>query len=251
MDRQQSLIEAIDVPAALGFLSRLPIPVDGDKAAARGAGVVWAYPVAGLAIGLILALLATMLNTMLPPAFTAAITLAAGVVITGALHEDGLADTCDGFWGGWTRERRLEIMKDSRIGAYGVIALVLSLLLRWIGLTAVIEAGMIWAIIAIAAASRAAMTPLMALPNARGSGVSATVGRPTRSAITLAVALGAVSLLPLGVSGFALILTVALTAFALSRLAQAKISGQTGDVLGATQQAAEITMLTTLAALLV
>jgi len=115
-----------DVPAALGLLTRLPVPVDTDHATARAAKAAWAYPLVGLVLALLLAVIGWLASGLMPE-IRAAILLAAGVIITGALHEDGLADAVDGLWGGWDKARRLEIMKDSHIGAYGVIGLVLSL----------------------------------------------------------------------------------------------------------------------------
>jgi len=120
-----------DIPAAIGLLSRLPVPVDTDLATRRGARAAWAYPLAGLVVGALAGLVAQVALWLgLPPSIAALLALAAMIAITGALHEDGLADSADGLWGGWDRARRLEIMKDSRIGTYGVLALGLTLLLR-------------------------------------------------------------------------------------------------------------------------
>ncbi|MEL6701469.1 MAG: adenosylcobinamide-GDP ribazoletransferase, partial [Pseudomonadota bacterium] len=131
-DSDTGLIELADIPRAIGFLTRLPLRVDGDAAVARGAGCVWAYPIAGLVVGTVVAaILWALMAVGVPAALTAGGAVAAGLFVTGALHEDGMADTVDGLWGGWTRERRLEIMKDSRIGAYGVLALVVTVGLRW------------------------------------------------------------------------------------------------------------------------
>ncbi|MEL6640743.1 MAG: adenosylcobinamide-GDP ribazoletransferase, partial [Pseudomonadota bacterium] len=119
-----ALIDRHDVPAALGLLTRLPIPVDAEKAQARGAAAAWAYPIVGLVLGAILVCAAWGLSALgVPEEVTALLLIATAVVITGALHEDGLADSADGLWGGWDKTRRLEIMKDSSIGAYGVLAL--------------------------------------------------------------------------------------------------------------------------------
>ncbi|MEM6896800.1 MAG: adenosylcobinamide-GDP ribazoletransferase [Pseudomonadota bacterium] len=250
MAQQPSLIEARDLPAAVGLLTRLPVTVDGQWAAARGARAAWAYPLAGLLVGALVCALAAGLSGVLSPGFAAAMALAAGIIVTGALHEDGLADSADGLWGGWTRERRLEIMKDSRIGTYGVLALVLSLLLRWQGLSALIGAEAWWAIAIIPAVSRGAMVPLMALRQARPGGVSAAVGRPPAPTILLALALSALLLLPLGGAGFGVALTLAVTAAAVALIAQVKIGGQTGDILGASQQITEIAALAVAAGLL-
>jgi adenosylcobinamide-GDP ribazoletransferase len=178
--------------------------------------------------------------------------LLAGAVTTGALHEDGLADTVDGFFGGWTRERRLDIMKDSHIGSYGTLALILSVLARWAALCAVLPVS-IWAVVAVAALSRAPMAVVMwALPNARGQGLSQSVGRPDAQAAWVAVALALIAgVLALELAATLMVaLCVAVAVLGLMALARARIGGQTGDVLGATQQVAEVVALCVLAGFL-
>ncbi len=247
------LMSLTDIPAAVGLLTRLPVPVNVERATARGAKAAWAYPLVGLVLALLVSLPAWALSDLLPPAILAALVLSALVVLTGALHEDGLADTADGLWGGWEPARRLEIMKDSQIGSYGVIALVLSLLLRWMGLTAVIEMDLLLpALIAVAMLSRAGMVAVMtALPNARDGGLSKRVGRPDGRAAGLAVLLaGAIALLSCGGAAVLLILAVAMAALAVGAVAKAKIGGQTGDILGATQQISETLSLLILASVL-
>ncbi|MDF0597259.1 adenosylcobinamide-GDP ribazoletransferase [Psychromarinibacter halotolerans] len=239
-----------DVIAALGLLTRLPLP---GRASHRGAEAAWAWPLAGLTVALLAAVLAGIGGWIgLPVTLCAGLLIAALVVMTGALHEDGLADVADGFWGGFTNERRLEIMKDSRIGSYGVIALVLSLGLRWQAV-AVLIAGGAWIgpLLAAAMLSRAPMAVLLQeMPNARGVGLSQAVGRPGRAAAAtgMLVTLG-VSLLLAGSGAVWVALAVALAAFGVARVAQAKVGGQTGDVLGATQQVSEVVALCAFAAL--
>lgn len=238
-----------DIPAALGLLTRLPFPVDGDWAMARGAKSAWAYPLAGCVLGLAGLVLAFGLGWLgVPPSMVALVILSLWVFCTGALHEDGLADTFDGLWGGWDRDRRLEIMKDSRIGTYGVIALALSLAIRWQGLAMVIDGQMWWAFIAVPTASRAVMPALMRLPNARPSGLSSSVGQPTGITAWVGAALGILSLLPLGPAGVVAGVIIGATAFALRQVALAKIGGQTGDTLGAAQQLCEAAAWIVLAA---
>jgi adenosylcobinamide-GDP ribazoletransferase len=235
-----------DISEALGLLTRLPVRLRGEP---RGSQAAWAYPLAGLAVGGLGALVAFALQAA-PPALSAGLALAAMIIVTGALHEDGLADTADGLWGGWTRARRLEIMKDSRIGTNGVLALVLATLLRWVALAALIGAGWIWAVVAVAVASRAPMVVVMAaLPNARGDGLSASTGRPSAQAALVALAIGGVALLALGWAGLWGVAALVAAATAVALIARAKIGGQTGDILGATQQISEIAALATLAAL--
>jgi adenosylcobinamide-GDP ribazoletransferase len=238
------LIDSVDLPAALGLLTRLPVIVDKDRAMARGAASAWAYPLVGVIVGVILAALAPlMLAIGLPAGIVAALLLAVSVIMTGAMHEDGLADSVDGLWGGWDRARRLEIMKDSHIGVYGVCAIALSLLIRWLALVAVVSVGAYWvAFMAVGALSRTSMVILMAtMPNARGGGLSKSVGRPPTATAWLAVGIAT------GVAvlcGYAALIPVVLAATVVCGLiARAKIGGQTGDILGATQQVTEMAML--------
>jgi adenosylcobinamide-GDP ribazoletransferase len=239
---------AEDGAAALGLLTRLPVRVPEDASMARAA---WAWPLAGLATGGLAALAGWLaLGLGLPPGLAAGLMLAVSVLATGALHEDGLADVADGFWGGFTPARRLEIMRDSRVGSYGVIALVLSLGLRWSALAALAAAGWLWPVVAAAALSRAPMAAVMrALPPARADGLSRGVGRPGARGVALGalLALGAALVLA-GVPGLLAALAAAAAALAMAALARAKIGGQTGDVLGAVQQLAEVAALGVLAA---
>lgn len=252
-DKSQ-LIAWQDVPAALGLLSRLPVPVDAEKATARGAQAAWAYPIAGLVLALIAATLGQFALWLgIPAPLVAGLVLASLIIMTGAMHEDGLADAADGLWGGWEKERRLEIMKDSHIGAYGVIALVLGLGLRWQALSIAIEADWLWpALIGVAILSRAVMVPLMSLlSNARDGGLSRSVGRPSTKTVLVASGVAAMgALLTLQLAGLVIILIAALSATVCASIARAKIGGQTGDILGATQQITEIALLLTLAVVL-
>jgi adenosylcobinamide-GDP ribazoletransferase len=169
--------------------------------------------------------------------------------VTGALHEDGLADLSDGLWGGLDPTRRLEIMRDSRIGSYGVIALALSLIARWALLLAALEDGSIaWVMAASGAASRAPLPALMRwLPPARAEGLSRGVGVPPASAIWIGAGIGGATLLPFGpVAAVAAAMAVTAMAYGVGILSHAKLGGQTGDVLGACQQLCEIGALAVL-----
>lgn len=239
-----------EAATALALLTRLPF-VARRADFERGAAAVWAYPLAGLAAALIAGGLATLALALgLPAALAALASLAALVVTTGAMHEDGLADTADGFWGGWEPARRLEIMRDSHIGSYGVIALVLSLAARWAALTALFAAGAVFApLIAAAMVSRAAMPAMMAfLPHARRDGLSHAQGRARGERAAVAGAIGLAAALLCGALGAALV--AALAALMVMQIARAKINGHTGDTLGAVQQIGEIAVLMTLCAAL-
>jgi adenosylcobinamide-GDP ribazoletransferase len=245
--------QSADVIAALGLLTRIPVKVDHEVAGARAAKAVWAYPLAGLTVGVIAACVGSIWQWIgLSDGLVAAAVLAIMVIITGAMHEDGLADSADGLWGGWDRDRRLEIMKDSRIGSYGVIALCLSLLARWIAIEALISAGWMWCALPIVATlSRVPMVALMHLMEpARAGGLSRSVGRPDKAPVGVALLIGlAVAAALGGWTVFPLFIFVTLATVKVALIAQAKIGGQTGDILGAAQQIAEITALGVLASI--
>lgn len=246
-----ALIDRVDLAAAVGLLTRFPVIIDTERALARGAASAWAYPLVGVMLGAGLAAFASVLLFVgIPASIAAALVLSASVIVTGAMHEDGLADSVDGLWGGWDKARRMAIMKDSHIGAYGVCAIALSLLLRWLALALVLSFGMHWVVLmTVGALSRANMVALMAiLPNARDGGLSRTVGRPAAATSWLALAIAALVAL---VCGYGVVTLVALLAgVACGLIAKAKIGGQTGDILGATQQVTEIAVLTAIVATL-
>ena len=129
MEIREPLVKQKDFMIALALLSRLPVQVEGFD---RGARAAWAYPLVGLINGGIAGTAGIIAHWIgFPPGLTALISLLFMVVLTGAMHEDGLADTADGLWGGWDRVRRLEIMQDSRIGTFGVLALFFAFSARW------------------------------------------------------------------------------------------------------------------------
>ncbi|GJD47457.1 Adenosylcobinamide-GDP ribazoletransferase [Methylobacterium crusticola] len=248
----------LDLAACLRFFSRLPVPAlpgEGDAHATpdfRTAPRM--LPLAGLVIGLPAALaLVGGVKLGLGPYIAATLALAFATLVTGALHEDGLADVADGFGGGATPARRLEIMRDSRIGAYGTAALILSYALR-IGALATLADRAGWraalAVLAVAALSRtAALWPMCRLGPARPDGAAHAVGRPdpathaTAWALCLVVlALAGLLGLPWHGLGLAALLALA-AAWAVTRLAGRLIGGQSGDVVGACQQIAEIAAL--------
>ena len=238
-----------DVASAFSLLSRLPFPRTEHHRAASA----WAWPVVGLAVGGVAALLAAgAMAVGVPLGVAAALVLAVAAMTTGALHEDGLADSADGLFGGWTRERRLEIMKDSHIGSFGTLALLLVMLAAWSALGQLIAAGAYGAVIAAAVASRAPMAMIMArLPQARASGLSHSVGQPPIWAAwgAAGLAVGLVLALAGVQTGGAMLAGAALAGLAVALLARARIGGQTGDILGASQQLAHLAALVTAAAL--
>ena len=229
---------------AVLLLTRLPMPRLADPAPTL-AQSVWAYPLAGVVVGAMSALaLFAMLALGLPPVLAAGLAVTLQVVITGALHEDGLADVADGFWGGREPVRRLEIMRDSRIGSYGVAALVLSLGLRWQGVAVLAAASPALAmagLIGLAILSRAACGVLMAgLPAARPDGMGRYAAGASWRRVLAGGAIGIGAAVGLGLPVVPLLLVQGALVLALRQVARAKIGGQTGDVLGTAQQLAEI-----------
>lgn len=123
----------------LGFLTIIPIDRENRLKPKGKIPVVYWFPVVGLCIGIFLSLAYLPLSVFFPPLVDTALIILLSVTITGAMHLDGLADTCDGIWGGWNREKRLEIMKDSRIGGFGAIGLICLLGLKYVSLLSVGE----------------------------------------------------------------------------------------------------------------
>jgi adenosylcobinamide-GDP ribazoletransferase len=245
-----------ELAAATAFLTRLPAARLGVAAERRPDFTIAAraFPGVGLLVGIVGALALLIASALgLPTIAAAALSLAATIALTGALHEDGLADTADGFGGGTTATRKLEIMRDSRIGTFGGVALVLSLLLRASLLAALLPYGA-WpvatALIGAEIVSRAAIVQLWAaLPPARFEGLASATGRPSRDTGLTAIGIAILAALICGAIGTGILpavvaLVVAgLAGYAFQRLCASQIAGQTGDTLGAVQQITLITYL--------
>jgi len=242
-----------DLEVAAAFLTRLPIRLSDSSGMSALAGAARCFPLVGLGVGLLCGIFYALAIALdLPPLLAAIIAVAATVAATGALHEDGLADTVDGFGGGANRDRKLQIMRDSRIGTYGVIALVLALGARVVALASFEDnADAVAALILCQAASRALIVAAMQRePLARGDGLAASAGRPSQAAMLWALGLGGLIAVALaGLDGVAALVAGAAVAGAIAWLARRQIGGVTGDVLGAVQQGGEIAMLLSLVAL--
>ncbi len=249
-----------DTLRAVGFLSRVPVPDivfrhDGGDLA----HVSRTFPLAGVLIALPAAAVMTVClwlgaSTLL----AAALAVTALVVTTGGLHEDGMADTADGFFARGSLEDRLRIMKDPLNGTFATLALVLGQTVRVAALAAVAGAGPwhgAFAVLAAAALSRAAMAEhWSALPPARAGGLASSFGQPGRMSASIGFALTAgLAVLATALPGIhPLSMTAALGALAAADLAfgalvRRKIGGQTGDTVGAAQQISEIAFLSALA----
>lgn len=237
-----------DLAAAAALLTRVPMPTSLTSGAdLNQPRSVWAYPVIGAAVGACGALVLWVLAKLgLPLALAAGLAISAQILLTGALHEDGLADVADGFGGGSNPAHKLEIMRDSRLGTYGAIALVLVIGLRWGAVAAMPIAQAVAALIVAAALGRLAIIALLAvLAPARSDGLGVTVASPPPGAIAIATALtiaAAFALLPVQAVLVALVLAGGSAGFMIW-LATRQVGGYTGDVLGASALIAETAAL--------
>jgi adenosylcobinamide-GDP ribazoletransferase len=234
-----------DTLIALGFFSRLPVgqagpPFDLEKSAAG-------WPVAGLVLAVgpaIVFLLARAAD--FPTLIAAVIALALMAALTGAMHEDGLADTFDGFGGGATPEEKLAIMQDSRLGTYGALSLIFSLLIKLAALSAVGFHGGYGALALLCAAVVSRSLALWHWHDtgpARAEGMARAAGQPDWLAFAVGLAAGAIAFLALliafGVAALIGVLMAAAGVGIFSALAARQIGGHTGDTVGAAQQIAE------------
>ena len=251
--RSMPVAFATDLKIAMIFLTRLPLRHDGAITGEDLARATWANPLAGALIGAVgggIYALAFALG--LTPLLCALLALAATILLTGALHEDGLGDVADGFGGGFKREQKLAIMRDSRIGTYAGLALILSIALRAAALAALASPGLaLAALIAAHAGARAVIPPLMRLlPLARAEGLAAYAGEPPAQSALLALGLGLlICLFALGPAGLIALAVGAGAAGAMGWVARRQIGGYTGDVLGAAEQLAEAAILIAASAL--
>jgi adenosylcobinamide-GDP ribazoletransferase len=242
-----------DLVMALRFFSRLPVGAapHGRPSLNR---IARALPFASLVIGIGPALLLAALAFIgLPPLVAAAIAVGAMIVVSGAMEEDGLADAADGLFGGTTRERRLEILKDSRHGTYGVSALALFLIIRVGALAALVAvhplAGAAAWLAASVLARSAALWLTVALPPARAEGASAAAGRTGQTSFGIGIGFAAAITFilagpPTGLVPVLLALALAaLIAWLWARLCNRLVGGQTGDLIGALQALIEAAAL--------
>ena len=238
--------------ASLRFLTRFPIPFSKTVTPVPLSQAMRQFGLAGAIIGALIGLALKAIGWFhLPLLMTASFAVAFSLLITGAFHEDGLADTADGLGGGSTRERRLEIMRDSRIGTYGAAALMLALMCRagaYIGLLNFVYWQAILILAACGAFSRAMVVDMMwATRAARSDGLAANAGRPSRNTALYAIITAAALALLAGyyiapMAGTEAI-GIALLGTAMMRwLATRLIGGQTGDICGATQVLSELAM---------
>ena len=244
---------ADDARIAAAFLTRLPLALAHPPGPGRLARASWAFPVVGVAVGIAGGLVYGAAHWLgLPPLLAAVFAIAGQIVLTGALHEDAVADMADGLGGGTTRERKFELMRDSRIGTFGALALISVFTARVAAISALAETEtVIAALVAAGAASRASMVSVMAMvAPARSDGLGAQAGQPHTGIVAAALIIAVVvSLLALGaVTGTAGLAGAAIGTGGLAWIAWRQIGGHTGDVLGACQQAAEVLCLSVIVA---
>jgi adenosylcobinamide-GDP ribazoletransferase len=226
---------------AFVFLTRLPVPLD-EARPSTVAQAGWAFPICGAVVGLVAWLgYAAGAGLGLPALLCALFAIAGGVLVTGALHEDGLADFADGMGGGRDRARKLEIMRDSATGSYGVLALILMVALKTVAIAEIAGTALLAALVALGAASRLAMVVALALmPPARADGLGKDAGAPSLWRVAVGLTLTLLAAAPLWLAGVGAIVGTLAAGAIPAAIAWRQIGGQTGDVLGAIQQIGEI-----------
>ena len=237
-----------DFRIALLFLTRLPAGQVAEYSPDSLGRALRTGPLVGVVVGALGALAYWIAQGLgLAPILAGLAAVGVTAAVTGALHEDGLGDLADGLAGGVGRDDRLAIMRDSRIGTFGALALIFSVALRATALAALAEPAMVFAaLIAAHGLSRAALPVVMVAGRpARLDGLAAQAGTPAPRHAMAALALGAVlAVLVAGpLAGLTLFGLAALAGILIVWLAQVRIGGYTGDVLGAVQQTVEIAIL--------
>ena len=241
-----------DFKTAVAFLTRLPMPHPDGAMPQNFVRAHRMFPVVGALIGVAVGLICLGLRYLgVPDLAAAALALGASAILTGALHEDGLADIADGFGGGRDRAAKLEIMRDSRLGTYGALILLVSFAAKSSALAAIPDGYVVPALIAAHALARGIL-PFMSLnlPYARNDGLARNAGQPDLSTAGFAIIFALLlALLSLSWSNALLsALAAALSGLGIAWLAQRQIGGQTGDVLGGAEQVGETAILVLLAA---
>ena len=234
---------------ALQFFTRLPIPRWVGFEASWLQHASRYFPLVGVVVAAISGAVYVLASWLLPSAVAVLLAVAAGIYLTGAFHEDGFADMCDGFGGGLTRERVLEIMKDSRIGAYGAIGILCLLAIKCAALASLPPATVVATLLVAHPLSRlAAVSLIWAMDYARDEGKAKPMAQEmTTGEFIIAAVCGLLPAIACGLLGifywatlvFAIVAATA-AAFWLGRKCQRRLQGYTGDCLGAVQQLAEV-----------
>lgn len=235
--------------SAVTFLTRVPVG-DGSHPDVDGAPA-W-FPLVGALVGAVCGAVFAGGSWLVGPFPAAALAVSVGALITGAFHQDGLADAADSFGGGWTVAQRLEIFKDSRHGTYGVTTLILVIAMQIAALSALGQRAGFVALVAAHILGRCGAVGLMlTMPSVRPDGLGARYGAqlPKARAACGMLAACAIVLLTAGPPGLVLIAAALAAAAAVAWLSWRKIGGIVGDVLGAAEQIAETAVLLTATAL--
>ncbi|HSD37935.1 MAG TPA: adenosylcobinamide-GDP ribazoletransferase [Rhodocyclaceae bacterium] len=238
---------------ALGYFTRIPVPAWVGWAPEELNRAARYFPLAGLIVALISAVVLWLSMQVLPTSLAVLLSMALSLRLTGAFHEDGLADSADGLGGGWQREDVLRIMKDSRIGTYGAVVLGMALLTKFVALDALAARGWIVFVALLVAhplSRLAALVVMLALPyvreddSSRARPVAQGVGRTELligvlcglAPVVIALACGVLSMVRVA----ALLLVAAGVTLWWARVLRRRLGGYTGDALGATQQFVEL-----------
>ncbi|MCX7912370.1 MAG: adenosylcobinamide-GDP ribazoletransferase [Dehalococcoidales bacterium] len=241
---------------AIQLLTSIPVPSPGRLNPGHLGRTTVYFPLVGVIIGVVLAGLNWLFRLVLPPPVVSALLIVFLVLITGAIHLDGLADTCDGLAGHRTAEERLRIMRDSRTGAFGVVGIVLLLLVKYASLNAIPQDVMLSALIFVPVVSRWAMVyAIFVFPSARREGLGWTYKTSTRwgqfataTVITLAMS-GVLSFVSFSFTMLVLIPVIWLVTSAFGFYLTRRLGGLTGDTYGAINEVAEVVALLSTAAL--
>ena len=232
--------------SALLYFTRLPLPCPAGfvEADLRRAAGYW--PLTGAGVGLVVGGVYWLSLKALPADLAAGLALTSGLLLTGAMHEDGLADVCDGLGGATTKDRALEIMKDSATGVFGALGLIVSIGLRWRLLVSLPPTQVVALTVATHTASRAAAASLMATHDYVRQGPSKArplAQRLTPGRLALVVLLGLAPMAFLPVRFWFSLTGPCLAVLLLGRWFHQRLGGYTGDCLGATQQLGEVAFL--------
>lgn len=243
------MVRLSNLAAAVSFLTRIPVRLREEPS--MTAAVPW-FPVVGAGVGMIVGAIAAGMAELVPMPVAAAVAVLVGVLVTGAFHEDGLADVADAFAGGWTVEQRLRILKDPLHGSYGVAALCGTIVLRIVALASLGPAAAFAGAVAAHTLGRGAAVGLMGtvrVATADGLGADYARSLPRRSAVIGVAASVAITAVAAGWWVAVLVAVAAASAAVVGWLAIRKIGGVTGDVLGAAEQVAECAVLVAVTAL--
>jgi len=230
---------------AVSFLTRIPAHRHSANGSDMSAAVPW-FPVVGLALGLLQAAIYLGLLKLLPSLPASAVVVALLCLVTGAFHHDGLADMADAFGGGWTVEQRLEILKDSRLGTYGVTALCLVLIVEVSAISSLSGWPAVYAMASAHTLSRAMSTVAMVTSTpARDSGLGVDYLTGLNSKAVVVAGVFATVVVAVGFKVWAIVIVAGAGAVTLAvvRLAISKIGGISGDVLGGIQQLTKLATL--------